>query len=89
MSFIRRLIYAPDAAVGLCSTCTWGTVRKGFGVDEAEYFCRFVGPNSRVRYAVRQCTGYSDRRVAPTDGRSYGFVTEIKLTDEGAQARQR
>jgi hypothetical protein len=69
---------------GLCSTCAWGTVRKGFGANEAETFCRLVGPNARVRYAVRECTGYSDRRAAPAtaETRRIGFVTEIQLMDE-------
>lgn len=86
MSLIRTLIYAPGAAVGLCSTCVWGTVRKGFEPSQAETFCRLIGPNSRVRYAVRECTGYCDRRVKPAatmnETRRYGFVTEIKLTGE-------
>jgi hypothetical protein len=84
MSVILRLIYAPGAGVGLCSTCSWGTVRKGFSASEAETFCRLVGPNARVRYVVRECTSYCDRRVTPStaEARRYGFVTEIKLTDE-------
>jgi hypothetical protein len=84
MSLIARIIYAPGAAVGLCSTCSWGTVRKGFGADKAETFCRIVGPNSRVRYAVRECTSYCDRRVtvSEVETRRYGFVTEIKLTEK-------
>jgi hypothetical protein len=73
----------PGAAVGLCSTCAWGTVRRGFAAGEVETFCRLVGPNSRVRYAVRQCTDYSDRRVKPasSETRRYGFITEIQLED--------
>jgi len=84
MNLFLRLICAPSATAGLCSTCTWGTVRKGFGADEAEAFCRLIGPNSRVHYAVRECTSYCDRRAEPAvaDARRYGFVTEIKLTDE-------
>lgn len=83
MTLIARLLFAPEAASGLCSTCSWGTVRKGFSASEAEVFCRLAGPNSRVRYAVRECTSYCDRRVevTNTDARRYGFVTEIKLQD--------
>jgi hypothetical protein len=36
MTLIRLLRYAPEAATGLCATCTWGTVRKGFRENEAE-----------------------------------------------------
>jgi len=88
MSLIRRLVYASGAAVGLCSTCSWGTVRKGFCADEAETFCRLVGPNARVRYAVRECTSYCDRRVtaSASEARRYGFVTKIKLED-GSEVR--
>lgn len=84
MTLIRVLRYAPEAATGLCATCTWGTVRKGFREDEAEAFCRLVGPNARVRYAVRECNDYSDRRVLMTasEARRYGFVTEIRLDAE-------
>ncbi|HET7106321.1 MAG TPA: hypothetical protein VFI38_05900 [Candidatus Acidoferrum sp.] len=81
MTMIRLLRYAPEAASGLCLTCTWGTVRRGFRANEAEAFCRLVGPNSRVRYAVRECSDYCDRRVRMTESeaRRYGFVTEIRL----------
>jgi hypothetical protein len=84
MTLIRMLRYAPEAATGLCATCTWGTVRKGFRENEAEAFCRLVGPNSRVRYAVRECNDYCDRRVRMTasEARRYGFVTEIRLDAE-------
>jgi len=60
MTLIRLLRYAPEAATGLCATCTWGTVRKGFRENEADAFCRLVGPNPRVRYAVRECSDYCD-----------------------------
>jgi hypothetical protein len=81
MTLFQRMIYYPDAAGGLCRTCTWGTVRVGFSRGEAETFCRIVGPHARVRFAVRDCTDYCDRRVQVTasDERKYGFVTEIKL----------
>ena len=84
MTLIRLLRYAPEAATGLCATCTWGTVRKGFRENEAEAFCRLVGPNSRVPYAVPECTDYCDRRVrmTPSEARRYGFVTEIRLDVE-------
>lgn len=81
MMLLNRLIYAPDAANGLCRTCSWGTVRAGFFRSEVEAFCRLVSPVMRLRFAVRDCTDYCDRRVpvTPSDERRYGFVTEIKL----------
>ncbi len=85
MTLLQRLIYAPNAAAGLCRTCTWGTVRVGFFKGEAETFCRLVGPEARVRFAVRDCTGYCDRRepLTATGERRYGFVTEITLESGG------
>ena len=88
MMLIRLLGYTPEAASGLCRTCSWGTVRKGFRAREAEAFCRLVGPNAAVRYAVRECTDYCDRRepvTAASEARRYGFVTEIRLTEEEAE----
>jgi hypothetical protein len=38
MTLIRVLRYAPEAANGLCASCTWGTVRKGSRENEAEAF---------------------------------------------------
>lgn len=84
MTLFRRLRFAPDAATGLCRTCSWATVRLGFGASEAETFCRLVGPNSRVPFAVRECSDYCDRRAsaaAAEERRRFGFVTEIKLED--------
>jgi hypothetical protein len=88
MKFIRRFTYAPEAAEGLCRTCTWGTVRAGFFRGESETFCRLVGPKARVRFAVRDCTDYSDRRVqvSVSGERRFGFVTEIKLESGAIRA---
>ena len=86
MTLVRLLRYAPEATTGLCRTCVWGTVRKGYRANEAETFCRLVGPNARVLYAVRECTDYGDRRVQMTasEARRYGFVTELKLDEAEA-----
>ncbi len=82
------LRFAPEAATGLCRSCSWGTVRKGFRESEAEVFCRLVGPNARVRFAVRECSDYCDRnlRVSASEARRYGFVAEIKLDEEEVAA---
>jgi hypothetical protein len=82
MTLFQRLTFTPGTAGGLCRTCTWGTVRAGFFRDEAESFCRLINPGKRLRFAVRDCTDYCDRRVpasVPPGERKYGFVTEIKL----------
>jgi len=82
MTLFQRLFPTPGAAGGLCRTCTWGTVRAGFFRGEAEIFCRLINPGKRVRFVVRDCTDYCDRRApvsVPPGERKYGFVTEIKL----------
>jgi hypothetical protein len=51
MTLIRVLRYAPEAVTGLCRTCTWGTVRKGFRGGEAEAFAVLL---ARIRaFAMR------------------------------------
>jgi hypothetical protein len=88
VNLFRRLMYPPEVATGLCRTCSWGTVRKGFLPADVEVFCRIVGPSARVGYAVRECTSYCDRRAPESvpEIRRYGFVTEIKLED-GSELR--
>jgi hypothetical protein len=88
LRLFQRLRFSLESPTGLCRTCSWGTVRKGFRPAEAEVFCRIVGPNVRVGYAVRECTSYADQRALATvsDPRRYGFVTEIKLED-GSEVR--
>jgi hypothetical protein len=86
MTVIRWKSFAANTSVGLCATCTWGTVRKGFRSKEVETFCRIISPNGLVPFVVRECTDYIDRRipVAPqeAEGRRYGFFTELSLKEE-------
>jgi hypothetical protein len=88
MALSDRLRYVPDAATGLCRTCTWATLRKGFRPTEVEVFCRLLDPSARVPHPARECTGYCDgRATSPTsEARRFGFVTEIKLED-GSKVR--
>jgi hypothetical protein len=82
MTLFQRLTATPGAAGGLCRTCTWGTVRTGFFRGEVETFCRLINPGKGLRYVVRDCTDYCDRRLpvsAQPGERKYGFVREIKL----------
>ncbi len=85
MALFQRLTATSSAAGGLCRTCTWGTVRAGFFRDETETFCRLINPGKRLRFAVRDCTDYCDRRVpanATPGERKYGFVSEIRLNSD-------
>ncbi len=82
MTLFQRPTPTPGTSGGLCRTCTWGTVRAGFFRGELETFCRLINPAKPLRYVVRDCTDYCDRRVpvsVPPGERKYGFVTEIKL----------
>ena len=86
MTVIRWKSFAANTGAGLCATCTWGTVRKGFRAKEVETFCRIISPNGLVPFVVRECTDYIDRRipVAPPEpeGRRYGFFTELSLKED-------
>jgi hypothetical protein len=86
MTVIRWKSFAANTSAGLCATCVWGTVRKGFRAKEVETFCRIISPNGRVPFVVRACTDYADRRipaVAPEpESRRYGFFTELSLKEE-------
>ena len=83
MTVIRWKFFTANAGAGLCATCTWGTVRKGFRAKEEEIFCRMITPNGRVPFAVRECTDYTDRRIAVAEpepnASRYGFVTKLSL----------
>ncbi len=65
-----------------------GNRAKGYRSGEVESFCRLVGPNGLVPFAVRECTGYADRRVpgasanSKSTGRRFGFVTTLTLREE-------
>ena len=76
MITIRWTILAlRERTAALCVTCTWSLVRKGFKANEEETFCRLISPNGRVPFAVSDCSGYLDRRVAEVGtGRRMGFV---------------
>lgn len=85
MTVIRWKFFARHAGAGLCATCSWGVLRKGFEPDEKEVFCRLITPNMLVPFPVRECTDYADRRIprpeAHAEERRYGFVTELHLRE--------
>jgi hypothetical protein len=43
MTLFQRMIYYPDAAGGLCRTCTWGTVRVGYFRGRRKRFAGYLG----------------------------------------------
>ena len=88
MSVIRWKSFGAGRKASLCASCVWGTVRNGYRRGEVEAFCRLVGPNGLVPFAVRDCTGYADRRlpgapaIAKSTDRRFGFVTTLTLREE-------
>jgi hypothetical protein len=93
MSVIRWRSFAWNANAGLCGTCIWGTVRKGFRRKEKEVFCRMIHPSALVPFEVRECTSYTDRRVPAEEPkpevRPIGFVTEIRLDEVRSESKQK
>jgi hypothetical protein len=87
MITIRWKVLALDErAASLCVTCTWGLVRRGFKTGEEETFCRLINPNGFVAFAVSDCSGYTDRRVAEAGtSRRMGFVP-IDLAEPPVEA---
>lgn len=73
MVIIRWKIFAPNEGASLCVNCVWGLVRRGVRGEE-EIFCRFVEPNGRVPFAVRDCSGFGDRRVPAPAAKSTGRI---------------
>ena len=53
----------PEGYESLCKTCTRGHIRSGFLATEEEVFCRTFYIEREIRFPVRQCTFYEDRRL--------------------------
>lgn len=56
----------------LCPTCVYAVTQKGFA-GEATTFCCLGGTTRELRFEVRECTAYTDRRRAKPI-RVAGFV---------------
>jgi len=54
----------PEGYESLCRTCTRGHVISGFRATEEEVFCRTFYIEREIRFPVRECTFYEDRRLA-------------------------
>jgi hypothetical protein len=48
----------------LCRTCASGHIIAGFRASELEVFCRTFYIEREIRFPVRECTFYEDRRLA-------------------------
>jgi hypothetical protein len=54
----------PDGCESLCRTCTRGLIISGFRATEEEVFCRTFYIEREIRFPVRECTFYEDKRLA-------------------------
>lgn len=54
----------PEGYQSLCRTCTRGHIISGFRATEEEVFCRTFYIEREIRFPVRACTFYEDKRLA-------------------------
>jgi hypothetical protein len=54
----------PEGCESLCRTCTRGHIIHGFRATEEEVFCRTFFIEREIRFPVRECTFYEDKRLA-------------------------
>jgi hypothetical protein len=54
----------PEGCESLCKSCTQGHIISGFSASEMEVFCRTFYIEREIRFPVRECTFYEDRRLA-------------------------
>jgi hypothetical protein len=54
----------PEGCESLCRTCTRGHIITGFRATEEAVFCRTFYIEREIRFPVRECTFYEDRRLA-------------------------
>jgi hypothetical protein len=54
----------PEGCESLCRTCTRGHIITGFRASDEEVFCRTFYIEREIRFPVRECTFYEDKRLA-------------------------
>jgi hypothetical protein len=54
----------PKGYESLCKTCTRGHIISGFRATEEEVFCGTFYIEREIRFPVRECTFYEDKRLA-------------------------
>jgi len=52
----RTPVYGPS----LCETCTSGHIERGYRESEVTVICQRTYPEHRVRFRVRECSGYTE-----------------------------
>ena len=53
---------APCYGPSLCETCVHGHVEKGYRESEVRTFCEATYRTHAVRFRVRECSGYTERK---------------------------
>lgn len=90
----------PEGCESLCRTCTRGHIITGFRATEEEVFCRTFYIEREIRFPVRECTFYEDKRLASkeemeqiawilrtdTPRRRVGFVSPEQIREIEAEA---
>jgi hypothetical protein len=87
----------PEGCESLCRTCKHGHIITGFRATEEDVFCRIFYIEREIRFPVRECTFYADRRLASKEdmediawklrstttkpSRSLGFVSAVQLQE--------
>jgi hypothetical protein len=87
----------PEGCESLCRTCTRGHIIAGFRATEEEVFCRTFYIEREIRFPVRNCTFYEDKRLANKEdmeeiawrlrstttkpNQGLGFVSEAQLQE--------
>ncbi len=83
----------PVGDESLCNTCTNARVIKGYSDTERITVCDWGSETMKVPFRVRECSGYSDRRIPPLyemkqiawmlvskgAGRNIGFVSAAEF----------
>ena len=97
MVMIRVKGDIPEGCESLCRTCTRGHIITGFRATEEEVFCRTFYIEREIRFPVRNCTFYEDKRLASKEdmeeiawrlrstmtkpNQSLGFVSAAQLEE--------
>jgi hypothetical protein len=86
----------PEGSESLCRTCSRGHIITGFHASEQVVFCRTFYIEREIRFPVRECTFYDDRRLASKEDmeeiawflttrkavRSVGFVSAAQFQQD-------
>ena len=67
-----NIMGATKRRTALCPTCVYAVTQKGFKGEEATS-CSYGGGLREMKFAVRECTAYVDRRIEKPR-RVAGFV---------------